>query len=322
MKAHRRLLLGWVAIVMLILLSCNFSRNMANTPEPGALYTQAAQTVEAAYTQSAALTPRTETPAPVASATSQSTDQAEERCNQIEFISDATIPDGTLMTPENEFIKTWRLKNSGTCAWTSGYALIFDHGDQMDGDTTVQFTSGEVKPGEAVDISVRLTAPEAEGSYQGHWKLRSDSNEIFGLGEDGETAFWVEIRVTAMGAGGAESGTLHLSGSMEFGSVVATGDLDEGIFAPEAEDGDISLNPTSKQLETRNGALFTLWGTNAPTFSDCLNSAGSHNPIPVNDQLVGKYICYHTNLGKPGMIQVTLYNQNTFAFNFVTWKKP
>ena len=322
MKAHRKLPLGWVAIVMLILLSCNFSRNRTNTPEPGALYTQAAQTVEAAYTQSAAQTPATETLAPVANATPQPTDQADERCNQIEFISDATIPDGTLMTPGNEFIKTWRLKNSGTCAWTSGYALIFDHGDQMDGDAMVQFTSGEVKPGEAVDISVRLTAPEKDGTYQGHWKLRSDKNEIFGLGEDADTAFWVELRVTALGAGGPDGSVLHVSGSMEFGSVVATGDLDEGIFAPEAEEGDISLNPASKQLETRNGSLFTLWGANAPTFSDCVNAALSNNPLPVNDALVGKYICYRTNLGKPGMIQVTLYNQNTFAFDFITWKKP
>ena len=322
MKAQRRLLLGWVAIVMLVLLSCNFSRNIANTPEQDALYTQAAQTVAAAYTQSAAQTPAAETSVPAASATPQPTDQAEERCNQIEFVSDATIPDGTLMTPGNEFIKTWRLKNSGTCPWTSGYALVFDHGDQMDGDATIQFTSGEVKPGEAVDISVRLTTPDNEGTYQGHWKLRSDTGEIFGLGEDADTAFWVEIRVTTLGAGSPDGGILHVSGSMEFGSVVATGDLDEGIFAPEYEDGDISLNPTTRQLETRNGSTIKLWGANAPTFSDCLNAPGSHNPIPVNDQLVGKYICYHTNLGKPGMLHITLYNGSTFNFDFVTWKKP
>lgn len=226
------------------------------------------------------------------------------------------------MTPGNEFIKTWQLQNSGSCAWKSGYALIFDHGDQMDGNQEVQFTSGEVRPGESVEISVRLTAPDDEGTYQGHWKLRSDTGEIFGLGDEAETAFWVEIRVTTMGTGDPNEGVLLVSGSMEFGSVVATGDFDEGIFAPEYENGDISLNPTSKKLEPKNGALLYLWGASPPTFSDCTQAALSSSTISVSTNLVGKYICYRTNLGRPGMLYITQYNGSTFVFDFVTWKKP
>ncbi len=312
------------------LLSCNLFQNLAEPTaalDQDALFTVAAKTLAAEYTLTAAAQPSTaSTPTPSPSSAQNvsplPTSSPQPPCNHITFIGDATIPDGTLMTPGNEFIKTWRLQNSGICSWTADYALIFDHGDKMSGASSVQFTNGTIEPGEALDISVRLTAPENAGTYQGHWKLRSNTGEIFGLGDDGETAFWVEIRVTTMGAEGAGGGEIYVSGSMEFGTVVATGDLDEGVFAPEYEDADISLHPVDKQLEPKNGALIALWGNNAPSFSDCAHAALSTQAISANEQLVGKYLCYRTNLGKSGMLYVTLYNENTFAFDFVTWKKP
>ena len=47
------------------------------------------------------------------------------------FISDVTIPDGTVLSPGRTFGKTWRLKNTGTTTWSSGYQLAFVGGDQL-----------------------------------------------------------------------------------------------------------------------------------------------------------------------------------------------
>ena len=114
-------------------------------------------------------------------------------CNWAQFIADVTYPDGTEVETGEHFTKTWRLKNIGSCAWTTGYELIFDHGDRMGAPAAVNLPR-TVAPGETVDISVELTAPDTEGTYKGYFRLRSDTGEVFGIGGDRLGAFWVEIK--------------------------------------------------------------------------------------------------------------------------------
>jgi hypothetical protein len=109
-----------------------------------------------------------------------------------------TYEDGSELEQEEEFEKTWRLRNSGTCPWNTTYSLVFDHGDQMDGPST-QALEGVVSPGSTVDISVDLVAPDESGEYKGYWKLQTTGGVTFGLGEDGDIAFWVEIIVVKPG---------------------------------------------------------------------------------------------------------------------------
>jgi len=54
-------------------------------------------------------------------------------CDRAQFISDVTVPDGTTFAPGAAFNKTWRLKNVGTCTWTTSYSLVFDSGEKMGG---------------------------------------------------------------------------------------------------------------------------------------------------------------------------------------------
>jgi hypothetical protein len=99
------------------------------------------------------------------------------------------------LAPNENFTKTWRLKNNGSCTWTSSYALIFDSGDSMSGPASKQLTSGTVGPGETMDVSVNLIAPGSPGTYKGYWKLRNGSGVNFGIGTGGTNPFWVEIEV-------------------------------------------------------------------------------------------------------------------------------
>jgi hypothetical protein len=109
------------------------------------------------------------------------------------FIEDVTYEDGTIVSPGQSFIKTWRIKNVGTCTWNSEYQLVFDSGDAMSGPNSIQLTVVHIPPGETLDISVELTAPETPGTYRGDWKFRDPYGNIFGLTNG--NPIWVEIEV-------------------------------------------------------------------------------------------------------------------------------
>ena len=127
----------------------------------------------------------TNTPLPTATTVSY--------CDWVTFIKDVSIPDGTRLTAGETFTKTWRLKNRGTCTWTSDYMLVFTSGVQMGGTTAVRLP-GNVAPSQTVDISVTLTAPANRGHYTGYWMLRSPSGVLFGYGESANKAFYVDIK--------------------------------------------------------------------------------------------------------------------------------
>jgi hypothetical protein len=130
------------------------------------------------------------------------TDETIPENDRAEFVDDVTVPDGERYAPGSHFTKTWRLKNTGTTTWTTGYALIYISGTLMDAPPTVQLP-GEVAPEATIDVSVNLVAPADEGIYQGFWKLRTAAGQIFGVGEDGVDAFWVTIAVDPKLAGAA-----------------------------------------------------------------------------------------------------------------------
>lgn len=79
------------------------------------------------------------------------------------------------------FVKTWRLRNIGTCTWTNGYSLVFMGGDRMNAPKHIQFRTS-VAPGQLVDLVVDFTAPEVAGAYQSFWKLQPDAGRSFGIG--------------------------------------------------------------------------------------------------------------------------------------------
>jgi hypothetical protein len=105
-----------------------------------------------------------------------------------------TIPDGSRIDPGDSFSKIWRLRNNGNCTWTRDYDLAFYSGDRMSGYYVVPLR-GEVEPGEIVDLSVELVAPRSVGTYSGYWMLRNAESDVFGIGEDGNTPFWVKILI-------------------------------------------------------------------------------------------------------------------------------
>jgi hypothetical protein len=118
-------------------------------------------------------------------------------CDRAAFVKDVTVPDNTQIASGSTFVKTWRLKNNGVCTWTSGYTIYFYNGDAMSGPATAQLTNGTVPPGSTVDISVTLIAPATAGTYKGNWRLRNAGGSSFGIGENADQSFWVQIKSVA-----------------------------------------------------------------------------------------------------------------------------
>jgi hypothetical protein len=208
-------ILSILAISIFILSACNFPSSAATpTTESNAVFTAAALTVQAQLTPSAPFSTPT-LPLSVATSTSLSVPtlpastlpaatlppaaSATPVCDQAQFVKDITIPDGSQITPGATFTKTWRLRNAGTCTW-SGYALVFDSGDAMNGASPT--TIGTVGPGQEVDVSVNLTAPSAVGSYRGFWRIRNASGVFLPVlnGTQGRS-FFVDIRVAVSSPG-------------------------------------------------------------------------------------------------------------------------
>ncbi len=110
------------------------------------------------------------------------------------FVSDVTVPDNTYVSPGQSFVKTWRLRNAGTCTWTADYTLVFAGGHNMGGTGSVPLR-GPVAPGGTVDLSVTLTAPAGNGTYEGKWQLRNADGKLFGTGSNASGVFWTRIIV-------------------------------------------------------------------------------------------------------------------------------
>jgi hypothetical protein len=195
-----------VVLVLFVLLSGACNLPGASSPTADIEATFAAATVAAILSEepteivsSPTHAPETEAPTstftPPAATDTPTVTPTEEDCDKVSFVTDVTIADGTAFQPGETFTKTWRLSNDGSCPWTTEYDLVFAEGDQMGGaDETA--LSAVVEPGSTVDLSVDLTAPDVSGTYRGYWQLRNDSSVLFGIGEEGDKPFWVEIVVS------------------------------------------------------------------------------------------------------------------------------
>lgn len=200
-------------LIGVVLAGCSMPSAVTPTVEPGLAFTQAAQTLSAELTRMAyystpfatdtpllpTATPIVVTATPALGATSAPpAPPPVTRCDWVGFVSDITVPDGSSFLPSTPFTKTWRLKNIGTCTWTTAYKLVFHQGDAM-GGTAINLPAN-VAPGQTIDLSINLVAPPAAGHYRGYWMLQNAAGVKFGIGAQANLAFWVDINVTGTGA--------------------------------------------------------------------------------------------------------------------------
>jgi hypothetical protein len=181
-----------LALAGLLAAACNYSsrRSLAG-PSPSAIPHGSASPV----TPAAKLSPA----APSTLSGTESAPSTKATCSdRIAFLNDVSVPDGARMQPGQPFTKTWRIRNDGTCTWNQEYSLVFTGGDLMGAPESIPL-EGTVAPGSSVDLSVKLVAPQDQGSYTGNWALQNPQGGLFGLGSGATEPFWVQIEVGPKG---------------------------------------------------------------------------------------------------------------------------
>ncbi|MCJ7434603.1 MAG: NBR1-Ig-like domain-containing protein [Anaerolineales bacterium] len=345
MKHRSKPVILAICLTMLASLACNISSGTPQT-DPNAAGTAVAQTVQAASNSNgpAGLVPATVTssggptqagaaqptqPPPAAPVTQQQAPPPTAippttvpiPCDRASFVKDMTVPDSTKVKAGEVFDKTWKLKNEGSCPWTSGYAVVFDHGDQMGAAVGINFTAASIAPSKNVDVSVTLTAPAKPGTYQGFFMLKNSAGKKFGIGSNAGQAFWVKIVVEAAAPA---SPVVYKSGLLEIPQTWPV-DLDSGALGP-ASGADIHY-----QVDINSNHILDFWGSakqmsKQPSFDDCSNAQMDSPSVPISGMSLGTYFCYVTDEGRFGYLEYAGSDSTPGAgklfLEFTTWKKP
>jgi hypothetical protein len=347
-----------LAILLFVVLALAGSSFIASLGEPTGTptlnSTEANQTVEARLTQAASLTPvvvpsliptdsgvptptRTPTVSPTITqpaVTSSPTPPCDKAAagNPI----DITIPDDTVMEAGQTFTKKWGLVNTGTCDWTPKYAAAWFSGEMLGAPSTVPI-GVLVQPGSSAEISVDMVAPLEPGTYRSNWKLQNETGVLFGIGPNGDSAFWVQIVVESVSTNTPAPSPLPSSTVLPTSTpqVLVSGPAE---LAPgDSLDADsLQVNPASGAdllyqadengahwLAPQPGALVGVYGNSQPGQADCQAASLNTSPLPVESLPSGSYLCYQTDLGHYGWAQLLGQDPNSAALSLqiLTWSQ-
>jgi hypothetical protein len=197
-----KLTISVIVIATILITGCGGSNTPQTgepTPDVAVVRTSAASTVVSQFTlTAAAFTPTPSQPieptisgvtdvASTATSTTQTQPAAQVTnalgtsvalCDSLTFVADVNVPDDTNMSPGQDFIKTWRVKNTGSCPWGEGYELVYaEYENEMSGQP--QPLTEVVQPGQEVEISVQFTAPDQIGNYLSAWQMENPAGVTF-----------------------------------------------------------------------------------------------------------------------------------------------
>lgn len=192
-------------LLAILLSACAPSAPVEPTPDVNAIRTSAASTVMAEFTLTAAFFTPTPQPLPTETPTQQTSlipptetvaaiftldpTQAaltpDALCDDYDWDAttlDVTIPDGTPMTPGQEFVKTWKIRNTGICTWDTSYKAIFSYSNPPNERMSAQPVplATLVAPGQEVEVSVQFKAPTTAGEYTLYWQMVNAKGIPFG----------------------------------------------------------------------------------------------------------------------------------------------
>lgn len=243
---------------------------------------------------------------------------------------DMTIPDNTRLKPGDSFLKTWRLVNVGTCTWTRRYTAVWFSGENLASRKEEPFRE-DVLPGQSVDLSIDMVAPQKAGSYQSNWKLRDENGQLFGIGPNAASPFWVRIEVVDPESVALTPFSTKTSISLIYSAgnaVLVIGqsfDLDEALAGPTAGD-DIFLRLTNNMIEIvpSNGSRLAVVGPHTPGPSDCREIQTLNAAIILSSESQNSYLCVWTDKGLPASVFVARVDalKGLIDIHFTVWSAP
>jgi hypothetical protein len=132
-------------------------------------------------TQSAPFLPPTIVPTitPTPEPTHPPTGVPQLSCNDnLTYVNDLTIPDGTQVVPQATLDKRWEVDNTGTCNWSEKYTLRLVSGDSL--GAPEQQALYPARSGTRATIRLVLSAPEDKGKYHSVWQAYNPDGQPFG----------------------------------------------------------------------------------------------------------------------------------------------
>jgi uncharacterized protein YkwD len=188
----------FIVLLALILTSCG-SKAPAETAVPAVTNTRALVATNAPATEAPVIT---DTPVASTEITATVSDQptvtSEPRptnvagcTNSAAFVADITIPDNTQLAGGEEFVKTWRIGNNGTCIWASDYKLVYYSDERMNAPAEVPLAI--TYPGQTLDVSVKLTAPNSIGVHRANFVIEKPDGLAMKIADD--SRLWLIINV-------------------------------------------------------------------------------------------------------------------------------
>lgn len=107
--------------------------------------------------------------------------------DNLTFLSDLTIPDGTIVSPGSTLDKRWEVENSGNCNWGSNYRIRIIAGTEMGAQKEQALYPA--RSGTRAVIRILFNAPNETGTYRSAWQAFDEQGEPFG------DPFFIEITV-------------------------------------------------------------------------------------------------------------------------------
>ena len=137
-------------------------------------------------------------------------EEALESCtNRATFVSDVSVPDDSILANGTDFAKTWRIRNSGSCIWTTAYRVVFIGATSMARANSIPLPN-DVAPNQTVEVTVPMIAPPSSGTYASEWRLQTPTGVKFGpkmyvriiVSQNATTLLPQELAFPANGGGG------------------------------------------------------------------------------------------------------------------------
>lgn len=98
--------------------------------------------------------------------------------NDLAFVSDLTVPDGSVFAPGAAIDKRWQVENTGTCNWSAGYRLRLFTGEAM--GAAPEQSIFPARAGTQAEIAILFTAPAEAGVYRSEWQAYGADGVPFG----------------------------------------------------------------------------------------------------------------------------------------------
>ena len=241
-------------------------------------------------------------------------------CNQAAFIKDVTVADNTHFAKGDNFTKTWRIENTGTCSWDGNYSVVFSTGTNLASKSSYALPE-TVSPGETVDISIAMAAPDSNGTYQSNWLFRDGSGNKFGVGGSGNSAGVPFFALIKVGTTSSTSGKVKYDFAANYCDAKWSSNTKNNLPCPGANQGSdgFVLVLQSPELENRHENEPAIWMQPNHAGSGYIRGVFPSYTVKNNDHFVAWVGCLDNNPNCRVTLQLSYIKPNGNEVTLGTW---